>query len=216
MIDVDPSSRRTKRRGDRGGPGGRAREPGISIRFAFHLSALALAAVSQVGAAHAQAPPPDLAAQFQQICGTAGKGAPSLPGDDVATADSPGFFAGDLRRAVKSRVVKIGDRYAMRAIMASGFDPRHAIIFKCAVASGSASFPEEVDRLAAMLSAKPDLGKTVQDFDYAQFRAGTTSFSVYSEPGGWVSIYKMEIMMRNIDRKYLKKGARPVPLPSVR
>jgi hypothetical protein len=67
-----------------------------------------------------------------------------------------------------------------------------------------------------MLSTKPSLGKTVQDFDYARFSAGPTSFSVYAEPDGWVSIYKMDLMMQNIPRKYLKKGARPAPAPSVR
>jgi hypothetical protein len=67
-----------------------------------------------------------------------------------------------------------------------------------------------------MLSAKPDLGKTAQGFDYAQFTAGLTGFYVYSEPDGWVSIYKWDIMMRNIDRKHLKKGAKSIPSPSVR
>jgi hypothetical protein len=67
-----------------------------------------------------------------------------------------------------------------------------------------------------MLSSTPVLGKTQQDFDYAQFRVGMTSFAVYSEPDGWVSIYKMDIMMRNIDPRYLRRGARPAPLPSVR
>jgi hypothetical protein len=188
----------------------------MSIRRALNLLALSIASIALASAAGAQEPPPSLAGQFQQICGTTGEAGPSLPGDDVAAADAPGFFAGDLRRATESRVVRIGDRYAMRALVPSSADPQHAVWLKCAVAAGPTSFSEEVDRLSAMLSAEPDLGKTVQGFDYARFSAGLTGFSVHSEPDGWVSIYKMDILMRNIPRKYLKKGARPAPAPSVR
>jgi hypothetical protein len=123
---------------------------------------------------------------------------------------------GDLQRATESRVVKIGDRYAMRVLMPSAADPTHALLLKCAVASGSTPFSEQVDRLTAMLSAKPDLGKTAQGFDYAQFVSGTTGYYLYAEPDGWASIFKLNILMRNIPRKYLKKGARPAPAPSVR
>ena len=180
-------------------------------RFAFSIAAIFLAQ-----AAGAQEPLPDLAGHFQQICGTTSEAGPSLPGTDVAAADAPGFFAGDLGRAVESRVVTIGERYAMRALVPSSADPQHAVFLKCAVASGATSFSDQVARLSAMLSATPRLGKTTQGFDYAQFRAGLTSFSVYSEPDGWVSIYKMDIVMRNIDPRYLRRGARPVPSPSVR
>jgi hypothetical protein len=186
----------------------------MSIRRALNLLALPIASVSLAEAAHAQEPPPGLAGQFQQICGPTEQAGPSLPGNEVAAADAPGFFAGDLRRATDSRVVKIGDRYAMRALVPSSADPQHAVFLKCAVA-GSTSFSEEVDRLSAMLSVKPDLGKTGQGFDYARFDAGMTGFLVYSEPDGWVAIYKMDILMRNIDPKYLKKGAKPAPAPSV-
>lgn len=181
------------------------------------LLALCVASASLSGTAGAQAPLPDLAGHFQQICGTTDAAAPALPGDDIAAADAPGFFAGDLRRATESRVVKIGDRYAMRALMPASADPAHAVILKCAVGAGSTSFPQQVDRLSAMLSTKPLIvAKTVQNFDYAQFMAGNRSYTVFSEPEGWVSIFKMEIMMRNIPRKYLKKGAKPAPAPSVR
>jgi hypothetical protein len=169
------------------------------------------------GTANAQGPLPDLAGHFQQICGTTDQAGPSLPGEDVAAADAPGFFARDLRQATQSRVVKIGDRYAMRALMPSSADPQNVVLVKCAVGSGSTSFSEQVDRLSAMLSAKPVmLAKTVQNFDYAQFIAGPRSYTVYTEPDGWVSIYKMDILMQNIPRKYLKKGAKPAPLPSIR
>lgn len=182
----------------------------------FGLFALPLTVICLAETSRAQEPPPSLAGQFQQICGTTGEAGPSLPGNDIAAADAPGFFAGDIRRATESRVVKIGDRYAMRALVPSSADPQHAVWLKCAVAAGPTSFSEEVDRLSAMLSAKPDLGKTVQGFDYARFSAGMTGFSVHSEPDGWVSIYKMDLLMQNIPRKYLKKGAKPAPAPSVR
>lgn len=177
---------------------------------------LAVAPVSQAGAAAAPEAPLGLASHFQQICGTTAEAGPALPGDDVAAADAPGFFADDLRRATESRVVKIGDRYAMRALVPSSADPQHAVFLKCAVASGSTSFREVVDGLSAMLSAQPRLGKTAQEFDYAQFSAGLTGYSVYGEPDGWVSVYKLDILMQNIDPKYLKRGARPAPAPSVR
>jgi hypothetical protein len=186
----------------------------MSIRHVLSLLAIPAALASLAESARGQEPPLSLAGQFQQICGTTEKAGPTLPGEDVAAADAPGFFAGDLRRATDSRVVKIGDRYAMRALVPSSADPQHAVFLKCAVA-GSTSFGEEVDRLSAMLSAKPDLGKTGQDFEYARFDAGMTGFLVYSEPEGWVAIYKMDILMRNIDPKYLKKGAKPAPAPSV-
>jgi hypothetical protein len=190
----------------------------MNLRHALNggLAALSIASVFVAQAAAAQEPLPDLAGHFQQICGTTSEAGPSLPGNDIAAADAPGFFAGDLRRATDSRVVTVGDRYAMRALIPSSADPEHAVLLKCAVASRSMSFSEQVARLSAMLSATPTLGKTTQDFDYAQFRAGMTSFSVYSEPDGWVSIYKMDIMMRNIDPRYLRRGARPGPAPSVR
>jgi hypothetical protein len=188
----------------------------LSVCRTLSLLALCAASIALADASIAQEPLPSLAGQFQQICGTTSEAGPGLPGDDVAASDAPGFFADDLGRATDSRVVKIGDRYAMRALVPSSADPEHAVWLKCAVASGPASFAEEVDRLSAMLAAKPDLGKTAQDLDYARFTAGLTSFSVYSEPDGWVSIYKMDILMQNIPRKYLKKGARPAPAPSVR
>jgi hypothetical protein len=187
----------------------------MSIRRALNLLAPPIALICLADAARAVEPLPDLASQFKEICGTTSEAGPALPGDDVAVADAPGFFAGDLKRATNSRVVKIGGRYAMRALVPSSADPRHAVWLKCAVA-GSSSFTEEVDRLSAMLAAKPQLGKTVQDFDYARFSAGLTGFTVYSEPDGWISIYKMDLLMQNIPRKYLKKGAKPAPVPSVR
>jgi hypothetical protein len=185
-------------------------------RIAAGFLALFGASALQAAAAGAETPPSDLVRQFRQICGSAGETGPTLPGNDVAAAEAPGFFADDLRRAVESRAVKFGDLYAMRAIVPTGFDPQHAVFLKCAVAAGSTSFSQQVDGLSTLLAAKPSLGKTGQGFDYAQYSVGTTFFSVFSEPEGWVSIFKMELMMRNIDPKYLKKGATPAPAPSVR
>ncbi|HEX8624942.1 MAG TPA: hypothetical protein VF782_07665 [Allosphingosinicella sp.] len=188
----------------------------MSFRRGLGFVALPLASMSLVGAAGAEEPSPTLAGQFQHICGTSAEAGPALPGEDIAAAQAPSFFAGDLGRATESRVVKMGDRYAMRALVPSSADPKHAVWLKCAVAAGPANFSEEVERLSAMLASKPDMGKTVQDFDYARFTAGLTSFAVHAEPDGWVSIYKMDLMMRNIPRKYLKKGAKPAPPASVR
>ena len=190
----------------------------MNVRHALRggLLALSLASIFLAEAASAQEPLPDLAGHFQQICGTTSEAGPSLPGNDVAAADAPDFFAGDLQRAVESRVVTIGGRFAMRALVPSSADPEHAVFLKCAVASGSTSFSDQVARLSTMLSATPNLGKTPQGFDYAQFTVGMTSFAIYSEPDGWISIYKMDIVMRNIPARYLRRGARPAPVPSVR
>jgi hypothetical protein len=179
------------------------------------LSALALASASPAEAVTGEALP-DLVGQFTQICGRAEEAGTALPGNDVAVADAPAYFAGDLRRATESRVVKMGERYAMRAIIPSDFDPQHAVLMKCAVASGATAFAEQVERLSALLSAKPELRKTAAGFDAASFTSGATVFYIFSEPDGWVSVYKMDIMMRNIPRKYLKKGAKPLAIPSVR
>ena len=184
-------------------------------RRALALLAFPFASLCIAEAAGAQEPMPGLAAHFQHICGTAAEAGPSLPGTDVAAADAPGFFAGDLRRATESRVVKIGDRFAMRALVPSSADPQHLVILKCAVAS-SASFSAEVEALAAILSASPTFGKTAQGFDYARLGSGERTFAVYGEPDNWVSIYRWDMMMQNIPRKYLKKGTRPAPPPSVR
>ena len=176
----------------------------------------AAAAFAAPALAGAQEPLPDLAGHFQQICGTTSEAGPSLPGNDIAAADAPGFFASDLQRAQESRVVAIGDRYAMRALVPSSADPAHAVLLKCAVAARAAPFPAQVERLSAMLAATPTIGKTPQGFDYAQFTTGMTAFVIYGEADGWVSIYKMDIMMRNIPSRYLRRGARPAPTPSVR
>jgi hypothetical protein len=189
----------------------------VSLRhIAAGLLALGGASALQAQPAAVEAPPSDLVRQFRQICGSAGEAGPSLPGSDAAAAEVPGFFANDLRRAIESRVVKVGDRYAMRAIVPTDFDPQHAVFLKCAVAGQSNAFAEQVGRLSALLGAKPSLSKTEQGFDFAQFMTGSTIFAVFSEPDGWLSVFKMDLMMRNIDPKYLKKGAKPMPAPSVR
>ena len=180
-----------------------------------HAFAPALAALGIASGAHAQPAPADLGAQFVDICGKGGEAGPALPGSDIAAAEAPAFFASDLHRATESRVVKTGDGYAMRGLIPSDFDPQHALLLKCAVAA-KAAFPAVVDRLAALIPDKPRLSKTDQGLDLAMFSSGASSFAVFSEAGGWVSVYKMEILMRNVDPKYLKKGAKPAPVPSVR
>ena len=168
---------------------GDRREPGMNLRHILGggLFAFSIAAIFLAEAASAQEPLPDLAGHFQQICGTTAEAGPSLPGNDIAAADAPGFSPAIFSGPLDSRVVAIGDRYAMRALVPSSADPQHAVLLKCAVASGATSCSEQVERLAAMLSATPNLGKTAQGFDYAQFRVGMTSFAVYGEPDGWVS-----------------------------
>ncbi|HEX2763838.1 MAG TPA: hypothetical protein VHM92_08385 [Allosphingosinicella sp.] len=209
MIDVKGRTMRSHR-ADAAGAEAMTR----GRRFAL---CIAFATLGTGGSQPARAtdPLPSLADQFKEICGAAGENGPALPGEDIAAADAPGFFAADLQRAEQARVVKLGGRYAMRALVPSSADPQHAILLKCAVAS-SAGFADEVARLSALLSAQPQIGKTGQGFDFAQFITGATSFSVYSEPEGWASIYKMDIMMRNVPKKYLKKGAKPQSLPPIR
>jgi hypothetical protein len=179
--------------------------------FAFIVAGTLTCFATAMAAAQDKSPP--VVDQFAQICGIAEARTTPLPGNDVATSDAPTFFANDLRRAIDSRVVKVGEHYAMRAVVPSDFDPQHAVLVKCALGSGQASFSEVLRQLSERISAKPTTGKTVQEFDYAQFRQGTTSFAVFSESNGWVSIYRMDVMMHNIDPRFLKKGAKPVPVP---
>ena len=186
----------------------------MTARTAVAAGLFALFALTDPAAG--QEPAADLATQFEQICGTTSEAGPALPGNDIAAALAPAFFASDLQRAEQSRVVAIGDRFAMRALMPSSADPQHAAVLKCAVAAPSTSFSAQVERLSAMLSQTPVVDKTDQGFDYARFRAGNSAFFIHGEADGWVSIYKMDVLMRNIDRRYLRRGARRAPPPSVR
>lgn len=156
-----------------------------------------------------------LSDQFLNLC-VFGQGvAQQLPGTDVAIADAPFQLKYYAEPAIASRVVKIGGIFAMRALNPSRADPSHAIIIRCAV-TGSGSFGEEVNHLSEKLAVAPQSFKTLAGFDAALFQSDQKSFQVFAEADGSVSIFRIEIMMHNIDRKYLKKGAKPVPLPSVR
>lgn len=180
------------------------------------LFALLTGSISFAEPAAGQEAPADLAAHFQQICGTTSEAGPALPGNEITAAQAPAYFASDLERAEESRVVAIGDRFAMRALMPSSADPRHAVVLKCAIASGSTSFSEQVERLSALLSQAPVVDTWPEGRSSARFMGGGgPGFFVFGEADGWVTIYRMDVLMRNIDRRYLRRGARPAPRPSV-
>ena len=161
-------------------------------------------------AVDAQVGVPSPVDQFAEICGTTNEGMARLPGEDIDVSRSPPAFKMDLQRASSSRVVKIGDRYALRAIIPSQIDPVHAVTVKCALAFGPASYSEEVQKLSAKLE-KPSSASGNENV--TTFYAGNSSFFVYRDADHQVSIYKINVLIRNIDSKQLKNGATPVPGP---
>jgi hypothetical protein len=156
--------------------------------------------------------PVGLAEQFVELCASDQLEVKRLPGEDIPLADAPFQLKFYAEGAISARIVKIGDRYAMRSQNPSRADPVHTIILRCAVTS-KGQFPDEVSKLSEKLGLQPKLGKTGNGADYASYRAGLRTFNVYSEQEGWVSIFSMDILMHNIDPKYLKKGTKPVPIP---
>jgi hypothetical protein len=153
-----------------------------------------------------------LADRFMELCGSDQLSAARLPGEDVQLADAPFQLKYYAEGAISARVVRMGDQYAMRSQNPARGDPAHAVILRCAVTS-KAQFSDEVNRLSEKLAVKPELGKTGNGADYASFRSGLRAFNVYAEKDEWVSIFSLDIVMRNIDPKYLKKGAKPTPVP---
>ena len=157
--------------------------------------------------------PASLSEQFLDLCGSDQALTTKLPGEDVELANAPFQLRQYAEQAISSRIVKIGDRHAMRAQNAARADPVHAIVIRCGLTGSGAAFSDEVGKLTEKLATTPSISKTQGGLDAASFRSGVRSFHVYAEPDGSVSIFSLDIMMRNIDPKYLKKGTKPVPLP---
>ena len=151
--------------------------------------------------------------QFFELCGTEQSLTTKLPGDDVPTADAPLQLKYYAEGAFSSRIVKIRDRFAMRSQNPGRADPVHSVILRCALTGNGSNFSDEVGRMSEKLAVEPSMGKTQGGFDSASFRVGQRSFVVFAEDNNWLSIFSMDIMMRNIDRKYIKKGAKPVAIP---
>jgi hypothetical protein len=185
--------------------------PDRNARAALALGLLAMA-VTASGVSRAQDAPPPPVDQFAQICGLKDRETQRLPGEDVAAGGAPALFTNDLNRATVSRVVRFGDRYAMRAIMPSSADPQHADVVKCVLAFEGASLDDMVGLLSTTLSAKPASHSTA---DFAFLNLERDTFFVRRGPDRWVSIVRMDVLMKNIDPGYLKKGAKPVPGPII-
>ena len=153
-----------------------------------------------------------LSEQFLELCGSEQALATKLPGEDVLLNDAPFQLKQYAERAVSSRIVKIGERYAMRAHNPGRADPAHTLIIRCAITGSGSPFSDEVGKLTETLAVTPRMAKTQGGFDSASFTSGLRSFHVFAEQDGSVSIFSLDIVMHNIDPKYLKKGAKPVPI----
>jgi len=154
-----------------------------------------------------------LSEQFLELCGSEQALTTKLPGEDVQPNDAPFQLKHYAERAISSRIVKIGERYAMRAHNPGRADPAHTVIIRCAITGVGSPFSDEVGKLTEKLAVTPSMAKTQDGFDSASFTLGLRSFHVFAEQDGSVSIFSLDIVMRNIDPKYLKKGAKPVPIP---
>lgn len=157
--------------------------------------------------------PTSLSDQFLELCGSEQAVIARLPGEDVQTADAPFQLKQYAESATNSRVVKIGERYAMRSHNPARADPVHALIIRCAVTGHGSLFSDEVEKLSKSLSATPNVSKTGSGFESASFRSGLRSFQVFAEADGWVSVFSLDIVMHDIDPKYLKNGVKPLAIP---
>lgn len=157
--------------------------------------------------------PVSLTGQFIELCGSEEISQERLPGEDVQLADAPFQLAQYARNAISYRIVKVGDRFAMRSHSPSRADPIHALILRCALTGKESLLSDVVTGLSEVLGVAPVLTKTSGGFESASFRVGLRTYTAYAEPDGWVSVFSMDIMMRNIDPRYLEKGATPVSIP---
>jgi hypothetical protein len=167
--------------------------------------------------ASAQASADPVVEQFFSVCGGNGVEAQDrLPGVTVAPSDIPAYFESDVQRSGENhRVTQIDGVYAMRAIMRAGADP-NAIVIKCAIASNLTGYDQALASLSAVAGTAPrNLGGDGQ-LRRAMFAVANVPYQIFEEAEGWISIYRMDIMIsaRGIDPDYLREGAQPMPVPT--
>ena len=157
--------------------------------------------------------------RFFTICGGHGVSAVDrLPGESITSDETPRFFESDVRRSgTNHRLTRTDGGIAMRAVMQGDADPR-AIIVKCAFATDQTSYDTALAELAAAAGGKPYESGGEGESRRAMFMSADAPFQIFEEADGWVSIYRMEILInaRGIDPDYLKEGAKPVPIPRAR
>jgi len=184
--------------------------------FALKGASCALLAFTASGAM-AQGTGDPLVEQFFAICGGNGVEAQDrLPGLTVPLSDIPTYFEHDVQRSGENhRVTQFDGSYAMRAIMRAGMDP-NAILIKCAVASNLTNYDQALASLSSIAGATTRNVGAEGELRRAMFVASEAPYQIFEEADGWVSIYRLDVMIsaRNIDPDYLREGAQPVPVPT--
>lgn len=183
-------------------------------RLSFLPITCAVLALAAGTAAHGQEAlePVDL---FFAICGGNDvEATESLPGETVERAESPSYFESDLRRTEDYRVTKLENGYAMRAIMRSRVG-QNSIIIKCALSSNEITYDDAFIALSRTLGKDLTEMGTEETGKRSMISSGSGAYQLFEERDGWLSLYRLEIMIsaRDIDPKYLKEGAQPVPIP---
>ena len=154
--------------------------------------------------------------RFLHLCGSKEIAAVgSLPGMTVSKENAPRYFGRDLARAGDNyRVTKMDDEYAMRAVL-SGAPGTGAILIKCALGTDKMSYDDALAQLAGVAGQEPMDIKMENAPRRAMFATMDAPYQLFEESDGWISIYRMDILIsaEGIDPKYLKEGAEPVPVP---
>ena len=154
--------------------------------------------------------------RFLHLCGSKeSEAVESLPGKSVSKKKAPKYFERDLSRSGDNhRVTKVNGEYAMRAVM-SGAPGMGSILIKCALGTDKMSYDDALAQLAYVAGEEPmniDMENTPRR---AMFASMDAPYQLFEERDGWISIYRMDILIsaEGIDPKYLKEGAEPVPVP---
>ncbi len=154
--------------------------------------------------------------RFIHLCGSKDSEAvESLPGKTISKKNAPKYFGRDLARSGDNhRVTKLDGVYAMRAVM-SGPPGMGSILIKCALGTDKMSYDDALAQLADVAGEKPMDIEIVNTPRRAMFATMDAPYQLFEERDGWISIYRMDILVsaEGIDPKYLRDGAEPVPVP---
>lgn len=157
--------------------------------------------------------------RFLYLCGSKDSEAvESLPGKTVSKKNAPRYFGRDLARSGDNhRVTKVDGEYAMRAVM-PGAPGMRTILIKCALGTDKMSYDDALAQLADVAGEKPMDIQTENTPRRAMFATMDAPYQLFEESDGWISIYRMDILIsaEGIDPKYLKESAEPVPVPRAR
>lgn len=169
--------------------------------------------------AHAEDSEGSAVVRFLHMCGSKDNEAlESLPGKTISKKNAPKYFGRDLARSGKNhRVTKVDGEYAMRAVM-QGPAGLGATLVKCALGTDKMSYDDALAQLVAVAGEEPMIIEMENLPRRAAFTSREAPYQLFEERDGWISIYRMDILIsaEGVDPKYLKEGAEPVPIPDAR